>query len=258
MTNTADSSGKYEPRTVRSVSHAVELMRILARSNSTVTLSVLSRKIGLSKPAVYKLMNSLLAEGLVQRDPTGGYRLGWTAYELAGQIPEARDLARAARFEMMDLAGTVPGAALLSVADNDGVLYVDREQEDPGFITLATIGHRSPLHATASGKVLLAGLSDREIARLLSGPLPPSTTTTLTEPRALATELTKVRVEGFAACWGEHEPTLSSLAVPVRDESGSVRAALAVAISSDLLRRSSPARIVARLQKASQVIARSL
>ena len=258
MAITADQASKYEPRTVRSVSHAVELMRVLARSSGSVTLSALSRKIGLSKPAVYNLMNSLVAEGMVQRDVTGAYLLGWTAYELAGQIPEARQLADAARFAMMDLAEALPGAALLSVADHDGVLYVDREQDDPGFTTLATIGHRSPLHATASGKVLLAGLPDREVSRILARPLSASTTTTLTEPRALAAELTRVRQDGYAACWGEHEPPLSSLAVPVHDKSGAVRAALAVAIPYEVLRKSSPSRIVSRLQKASRAVAHSL
>jgi len=249
-----DPASRYEPRTVRSVSHAVELLRLLARAQAPLTLSVLSRRIGLSKPAVYNLMNSLVFEGLAQRDPTGGYRLGWTAYELAGRVAEARELAEAARFALMELAGEVPGAALLSVIDHDGVLYVDREQEDPAFVTLATIGHRSPLHATASGKALLAGLPDREVRRVLSGPLSPSTTATITEPRALAADLQRVRAEGYAVCWGEHEPALASLAVPVVGKGGRAGAALAVAVDASMLRRISPARIVARLQKAADAV----
>ena len=65
MTIAADPMSKYAPRTVRSVSHAVELMRMLAAAQGAMTLTLLSRKIGLSKPAVYKLMNSMLAEGVV-------------------------------------------------------------------------------------------------------------------------------------------------------------------------------------------------
>jgi DNA-binding IclR family transcriptional regulator len=258
MMITADPVSKYAPRTVRSVSHAVELMRFLATSLGPLTLSQLSRKIGLSKPAVYKLMNSLLEEHMVHRDLDGGYRLGWATYELSVQVSEARELATAARFAMMDLADTVPGAALLSVENRDRVLYIDREQEDPAFVTTATIGHRSPLHATASGKVLFAGLADRDIARLLAQPLAASTTTTVTEPRTLAVELSRVRNNGYAACWGEHEPRLSSLAVPVKDRNGRVHAALAVAVSSDALRRSSPSRIVTRLQRAALVVADGL
>jgi DNA-binding IclR family transcriptional regulator len=212
----------------------------------------------LSKPAVYKLMNSLIAGGMAIRESTGGYRLGWGTYELSSTVAEAHQLATAARFMLMDLADIVPGAALLSVANQDRVLYVDREQGNPTFQTTATIGHRAPLHATASGKVLLAGYADRELAAALTHPLAASTTTTITQPSQLWAELRKVRQDGFASCWGEHEPSLASLAVPVFSPSGGLVAALAVAIPTSVLRKSSPARFVTRLQQASASVTQRL
>lgn len=247
-------TSNYEPRTVRSVSHAIQLMRFLADAPGTLTLSFLARKVGLSKPAVYNLLNSLVAEDLVRRDPAGGYRLAWGTYELGSTVAEAQEIARAARNSMQRLAASVPGAALLSVADRDRVLYVDREQDDPAFFTVAGVGHRSPLHATASGKVLLAFLERRDRDRILSMPLAASTTTTVTDRAALEVELIGIRDKGYASCWGEHEPRLSSLAVPVFDKSKRLRASIAVALSTERLRRGSPAAMVDRLRDAAEGI----
>lgn len=251
-------TSRYEPRIVRSVAHAAQLLRHLADGGSPATLSNLSRKIGLSKPAVYNLMSSLIAEGLVSRDEVGGYRLGWTTFELATRVEAAQRIARAGREPMRRLATSVAGAILLSVPDRDHVLYVDRRQADPNFQTIAAVGRRSPLHATASGKALLAYASDRQLATVLSGPLPASTTTTIVDPASLAREIHRVREHGYAMCWGEREPMLSSVAVPVLGPAGQTLAALAVATSTERLRKGSPGRLVDRLRGAADELSRAI
>ncbi|WP_046470179.1 IclR family transcriptional regulator [Allosalinactinospora lopnorensis] len=258
--STADDgyAAKYAPRTVRSVSHAIELVRILAGSAEARTLSDLSRRVSLSKPSVYGLLNSLVSEGLVRRDECGHYRVGWGALELAAQVEEPRALEAGARSVLSDLAGATRGAALLSVANRKHVLYVGREQQDWSFDTVATIGHRSPWHATASGKVLLAHQSSKVLSHVLAEPLTRSTSSTLTEPGALRRELARVKSHGFATCWGEHEPLLSSLAVPVFDRRGTMRAALAVAVPTEFLRKVPATRVVNRLRSASRTIREAL
>ena len=95
-------------------------------------------------------------------------------------------------------------------------------------ITL-TVGTRLPAYATSMGRVLLAGLSDDEcearLARTTLAPLSPHTTTELA---ALRQALAHVRADDFAAVDQELEEGLRSLAVPVRDGSGTVVAALNV------------------------------
>jgi DNA-binding IclR family transcriptional regulator len=159
---------------------------------------------------------------------------------------------------MSRLAANYPGAVLLSVPDRHHVLYLDRRQKDPGFRTLAAIGRRSPLHATASGKALLAYATASEQEAVLSGPLPASTTTTIVDRHSLAREIRRVREQGFAMCWGEHEPTLSSVAVPAIGPAGRPFASFAVVTSTERLRKSSPSRAVDQLRRAADELSRAV
>jgi IclR family pca regulon transcriptional regulator len=94
---------------------------------------------------------------------------------------------------------------------------------------VAAPGRQAPLHATASGKVLLAFRPAEELDRLLAGELRAYTAKTVTDPARLRAQLRKVRRDGWALCDREHEYELVSISVPVRDFSGGVAAALTLA-----------------------------
>jgi IclR family pca regulon transcriptional regulator len=115
-------------------------------------------------------------------------------------------------------------------------------------IAAVVVGSRIPSYCSATGKALLAFLPRPDLDRLLSrieliqrGPR------TLTDKRALLTELDQVRHTGIAVNDEELESALRSIAAPVRSRSGEVIAAINVAIPwspatmSELARRLGPA-----------------
>ncbi len=83
-----------------------------------------------------------------------------------------------------------------------------------------------PLHCSASGKVLLASLPEREVMRLVRRGLQQCTDRTLTRLEPLLEELVRVRRRGFATAFGEFEPTMNAVATPVHDARGAVVAAV--------------------------------
>ena len=98
-----------------------------------------------------------------------------------------------------------------------------------GAASVATsnwVGQLTPLHATSSGKVLLAHLDPDERSALLARPLERYTAHTHTDRDALGSELDTVAEEGHASSHGELEIGLNAVAVPVRGEDGRVIAAL--------------------------------
>lgn len=222
----------YEPRTVRSVSHAAVLLRAIAHSDAPPSLSALARKAQLSKPATYVLLNTLIAEGLIHRTERGGYEMSWSMYEMAGVLDRSEQLKQAARFPLDRLAKVTQGAALISVLDGSSVLYLDRGQENLQFATTAGTGRRASWHTTASGKVLMASRDDSTIRIHLGAPLPARTPASITTPDRLLQQLSRARVTGYAESRGEHEALLSSVAVPLRDAHGRICASVAVAIPS--------------------------
>jgi len=254
---TVKDSG-YSPRTVRSVVHAVALLKELGASATSLTLSVLARKIGLSKPATYNLLNTLVAEDLVRKDENAKYRLSWGVYELGSAVDRRQALKRASRFSLDRLAQNTRGASLLSILEKGSVLYLDRGQQDSSFTMVANIGRRSPWHTNASGKVLMAFSEAAFINQYLTAPLKARTTTTVTDIDQLAGELRKIRLDGYGSCWGEQEPELSSIAVPILDGKGALVASLAVAIPTQRIRKMSRSGLVEQVRLEACVIADSL
>lgn len=209
--------------------HAVTLLKEIARTPQPNTLSDLARAVELSKPAAYNLLKTLEVEGLVRKDAEARYALTWGIYELGSAVVRGVDVSRIARVHLDALAVDTGEAVLLAILDEDSVLYLDRGQSAETFSMVANVGRRSPLHTNASGKILLAGQPQAYIDRILGNPLERKTEQTITNRKALALELERVRKEGFATCAEEQEAGLSSVAVPVRDYTGSVHAALTIA-----------------------------
>jgi len=89
------------------------------------------------------------------------------------------------------------------------------------------VGRTAPAHCTALGRVLLAFNPDKAEA-ILDGPLEAPTARTIVDPRALRALLARVNEQGYALDLGEHEPEVRCVAVPVRNHSGAVIAAMSV------------------------------
>lgn len=240
--NTAKTSsdGGTPPRAsrrVQAVEHAIDILEAMAGRGRPIGVSDIARRTGLSKAAVHHLLATLESRRFVIRDPTSSlYSLSWALYELGSNVVRDVDLSRAARPYLDQLAAQTGESALLGILDEDAVLYLDRGEAPEGLRMVANAGRRSPLHATASGKVLLAFASDAQLFdRILTSPLPKLTRTTITDPDELRHELAQVRNRGFATCWQEREVGLCSVAVPLRDYTGVVVGSLAVAAPVDRL-----------------------
>jgi DNA-binding IclR family transcriptional regulator len=90
------------------------------------------------------------------------------------------------------------------------------------------VGKRTPLHATSSGKVLLAYADAETVAEVLDGGLERYTEHTVTDPRALREELTGVRGRDWACCREELEVGLNSVAAPIFAGDGEMVGAVSV------------------------------
>ena len=227
--NTVPRRVSDTPRIVQSVVHASGLLKALQKAGRPATLSDLARKIGLSKPATHALLKTLELDGLIAKDNSARYQLSWGLYELGSAVSRSLSLTKVARMQLDRLAEATGEAVLLGILDNRSVLYLDRGQLAESFRMVANIGRRSPLHTTASGKVLLAGQDEAYLDALLADRLSPTTSKTITDPAKLRAELDLVRRCGYALCRQEQEIGLSSIAVPVRDRAGVVLAAIAIA-----------------------------
>ncbi|MBN6039719.1 IclR family transcriptional regulator [Amycolatopsis sp. 195334CR] len=232
MYNTGDTTSAGEPRSsAQTVDRALSMLTLLAqRGPSGVT--ELARELGVHKSTATRLLSALEKFRFVEQDGNRGkYRLGFGIVRLAGATTAQLDIGREGRPVCAKLAAELRGTVSLSVLEGGSATAVVQE---PGT-ERNWIGVRMPLHATATGKVLLASLGFEELSIALERPRQRLTANTITASGALLADLNRVRDRGWAATIGELETGLNSVAVAVRGPGGRIAGALAVSAPEEHL-----------------------
>ena len=213
---------------VQSVERAVALLEAVADgSTEGEPVAVLADRCGLNRATAWRLLGTLEAHGLVDRDPaTQRYSVGFGVSRLAASAG-VDGLVRRAHPVLVRLSERTGETADLAVARPLGLTYVD-EVAPPAVLAANWLGRQVPLHATSSGKALLAWLPDSEVTALLEHRLTRYTDSTLTSLKALRADLERTRQRGYGFCVGELEPTLNGVSAPVLDGRGRPMAVLSV------------------------------
>lgn len=224
-----NGSDGVAPGGVQSVDRAITVLEILARSGGS-TVTEVAAELGVHKSTASRLLSALELRGLVHRPSDGSrYRLGFGILRLAHAIPGRLNVVSEARDEIRDLARAHSETVNLAVLREGLAVNVDQEMGPSSVTTHDWIGSLTPLHATSSGKVLLAGLPSEERARVLRvHGLPALTARTITSRKQLERQLLDVAGRGYATVFEEFEIGLNSVAVPVRDHLGAVIASISV------------------------------
>jgi len=117
-------------------------------------------------------------------------------------------------------------------------------------------GTRVPLHCTASGKLFLSQMPPKQVHRLLGKePLKRYTDKTITDPDVLEEELKKTRSTMVGTYDSEYFSDSVSIAVPIEDPSGRMRAAVAVHAPSSRMTIESCMEHLPTLRRAARAIA---
>lgn len=213
----------------QAVQRAVALLKLFSDGKPEWGLTELARASGLNKTTVYRLLTALASEGLVARThPHEAYRLGPEAIALGARALRSNDLRTVSRDALLELARQSDETATLEVLVESDVLIVDEVHSRKWLHASPSVGTRWPAHATSTGKVLLAHLSDAERRSRLRLPLSQPARRTITTLSVLRDELARVRAQGYATAVGELEDGYSALGVPVRDHEGVVIAAVSL------------------------------
>lgn len=226
----ATAAGK-EPTHVQSVERAVALLHaVAAATGPEATAAALAEAVGLNRTTTWRILATLERERLVSHDrETGWYSLGFDLIGLAGQA--GGGLARSARVVLHRVAERTGETAALAMLRNDVLAYV-AEATAGAVVSAGWQGRQIPMHATSTGKALLAYSEPADLRTLLGlprgGRLPRFTSSTITSLTTLGKELALTRERGYAVCRGEFESSAWGVSAPVLDVAGSPVAVLSV------------------------------
>jgi DNA-binding IclR family transcriptional regulator len=203
---------------VQSVQRAAALLGAIAGAAEPRTAPELADLCRLNRSTAWRILATLEEEGLVDRDPaTNRYSIGPAAARLAAAAADS--LPRAARPHLEELSGRTGETVSLAVPRRLQLVYVDQVQA-PHVMAADWLGRAVPLHATSTGKALLAVLSPKELEGALTQSLQPFTEVTITDPVELRAELARTNRRGYAVSRGELETALWGASAPICDGAG--------------------------------------
>ena len=202
----------------KSVTKAVRLLRELAsRPKTGATVSTLAKAVGTSRPTAFRLLYSLERTGMVDRIDNNAYILGSEVSRLGRHADPYAGLAARALPLLRELADQFNETVTLSVPNAKDELDLIAEAAGSHVVGTTSrmshhmIGKQFPLHASSSGKVLLAEWPIKKIVGRLPERLDAFTAHTITDRTALLAELDQIRESGFALIDNELEEELISL-----------------------------------------------
>jgi DNA-binding IclR family transcriptional regulator len=223
----------------RAANRVVDILELVARSREGLALREVSAELEAPKSSLLPLLRALTARGYLDQTRAGEYRLGSRALALGHGAAAQRalpEVARAALVELMRRTGETVFLGTLA-GDRQSVVYIDKVESDQIIRYAAGVGDHRPLHATSSGKAILAFLPLEERDAILKAlPLARHTERTVTSLPALRTALDEIRRAGVCVSLDEMVRGACGVAAPIVDRLGRVAGVCTVAGPTDRVR----------------------
>ncbi|MDR2056413.1 MAG: helix-turn-helix domain-containing protein [Desulfovibrio sp.] len=213
---------------LNSLARGLEVIVVMGRHDS-LSISELAGITGMNRWQVRRIVLTLEALGYVGREGRR-LRLRPKVLDLGYAFMFSMDLWKIAAPLIVALVDEVQLTCTMSVLEGHDIVYLARRTASAPSVRLPLqVGSRVPAHCTASGRVLLCEKSPEELsAWLAAAPLAKVTALTETDPAALRRHIKKTRREGWCRVDNELAAGSCAIALPVRDCSGKIMAAISL------------------------------
>jgi DNA-binding IclR family transcriptional regulator len=238
--------------------NAVQLLKCFTPSRAGLTVTEASNLLGLPKSNVSRLMRSMCEVGMLELAERGrGYRLG-TMLQNLGQLSRQTETfgarASAAARRLSDTLGLTSYVSMLVGTHMVGLVHhVGKHHAQVG----TPLGARLAVDACATGRAMLAQMSDTEIHELLQGGVSRSTPRSPQDMAELMERVAQTRESGLAESHGEAAPDVDALAVGLSDPHTGERLSLCLTYVSRSLSRTERHRAVECLLHERKLLMRS-
>lgn len=208
------------------MTRALSVLKAFSDQRPSLSLAALAGIVRLNRTTTYRLATALEQAGLIVRDAaTDAYQLGPESIALGGRALRANPLTALARPELERLSQASGETATLEVPAGDDMLIVGEVIGTRLLGAAPSLGTRWPMHATSTGKAILAARSDDAWR---PGPYRQLTGQTVRGADALRRALTTVRNLGYAVNRDELELGFTAVGAAIRDYGGHPVAALSL------------------------------
>lgn len=218
--------------TVDVVNVAIELLMVVAE-NPGLGVTELSKRSGITKARTFRLLNTLEETGLIRRqDPAATYSLGYRALLVGAAAREQVQLSKVADALLPAVGAACGESVLVRIREATETVCIAWWDAPNTVRVESQLGRYRPLHAGASGKLLLAYAPEEIQEQVLGAERERFTSNTITGASQLKQSIQKVREQGYSISYAEKAIDTVSVATPIFDASGTVIASLATSAPS--------------------------
>jgi IclR family transcriptional regulator, acetate operon repressor len=221
MARTANPNIKM--KNVRAVERAIEILEAFTKTKPSMSVLEIQKEVGLSRPTLYRLLETLASKGLIRADGTPQrFSLDYGVGRLAQSWLSGLDPTAAARLILERLhEETKETVALMTVRDQQSLCIL--ELPSPHVLTVSRgIGPMGHIARGATGKAILAFMGDKAIEAAL-GTLPKDIDKAL-----LLKDLAQIRHDKFRISRGEVFAGAVSIAAPYFDHLRAVAGSIGI------------------------------
>ena len=213
---------------VPGLERGLNILRLFKRARPSISPPEMARELGIPRSTVHRLVQTLEEMGYLRRTENGGaYALGSAVLTIGFEYLGSLDIVQLSGPVLARLRDETNCSAHLAIRNGTDMVYLARYASRATITSNVSVGSALPAHATVIGRIVLADLSETELAALYKGKrLEAFTEQTPTTLAALTKLLAEDRQRGYAISTSFYERGVTSIAAPVRDGSGRVIASV--------------------------------
>ena len=212
---------------IQSIQRALALLNCFSTEEPRLGLLELSKKLGLHKSTVYRLIRTLEHENYLQKcNDSEQYTLSSKFLELSRIVLDSLDLRKVSLPVMQELSDSIGYLVFLSQKSNEQKVCIEKIGVRRGLQPTIRIGQILPLHIGSSGKVLMAYTPGKEVNKYLERERAFDTQEKRDKYKA---QLAEIRAQGYATGFNERVQDGGAISAPIFDFKGHIAAALTVA-----------------------------
>jgi DNA-binding IclR family transcriptional regulator len=219
-----------EDTTIKSVAKSIKIIKYIYSKEGETSIQELCQILNYNRTTVYHILKTIEKEGFVRKNKkTKKYGPGPELFNISmSQKQIATNFFKEAEAIIEDIVKQLNETTCIYARKNHHALCVIGKESDKRLKASLNVGETIPLHATATGKVLLAYATEKEVEEYIEEEgLKRYQKNTLTNQQMFYQELKKIRAQGYATEFEEYEELINAVAVPI-EIAGKVNAALVV------------------------------
>lgn len=213
-----------EKKRIKVLDKTIDVLMLFLEHQKPLGITEISNMLQTYKSSVHRIVTTLKYRGFIRQDPeTKKYWLGSKFFSLGMIYQQEFELQDVARPYLQQLAvecGETVHLAIFDELNFTQIVTIDKIEGNNRLSISPPAGSRTPVHATAVGKVLVAYSSDEIQETVLASSLEKFTKNTIIDRDDLEKELKKIRRQGYAIDNEELEPGLTCFAAPIIGNQG--------------------------------------